>query len=192
MQIEYEATFYPVKKDEIRRKLIEVGAKLKKTEYVQKRYVFHMPSGHEIFGGWVRVRDEGDKVTMSLKVVDGVNIENQKEICLRVDNFDVAVSLLESLGCKRKAYQETRREMWQVDDVEVCIDEWPWLEPFVEIEGVFEQAVKKVSELIGFDYKQAKFCSVDTLFAEKYGIANDVFNNQTELIVFDGINPFVK
>jgi hypothetical protein len=46
--------------------------------------------------------------------------------------------------------------------------------------------------LLGLDYQSAKFCSVDTLFSEKYKIPNDVFNNQTERLVFDGKNPFIK
>ena len=190
MQIEYEATFYPVKKNDVRAKLEEVGAKLIKQEFLQKRCVFRLPTGHEIKGGWLRVRDEGDKITMSLKVVDGDNIENQKEICLKVDNFEQAVLLFESIGCENKAYQETKRELWDIDGVDICIDEWPWLEPFVEVEGPSESEVKRVSELLDFDYQSAKFCSVDTLFAEKYKIPNDVFNNQTKRIVFEGENPF--
>lgn len=78
MDIEYEATFPEVKKDVIRKKLLEAGAVLVRPEFLQKRVVFHMPVGHEIPGGWVRVRDEGDKITMSLKVIDGSHIENQR------------------------------------------------------------------------------------------------------------------
>ncbi len=129
---------------------------------------------------------------MSLKVVDGENIENQKEICLKVDNYEQGVLLLESLGCKCKAYQETKRELWKIGDVEICIDEWPWLEPFVEVEGQSEEAVRKVSEQLGFDYGQAKFCAVGTLYSEKYNLPEDVINNQTERIVFEGENPFLK
>ena len=150
-----------------------------------------MPKGHEIKGGWLRVRDEGDKITMSLKVVDGASIENQKETQLVVDNFDSAVSLLESIGCENKAYQETKRELWEVDGVEVTIDEWPFLEPFVEIEGKSEEDVKGVSEKLGFDYSQAKFGAVDTLYAERYGITEDQINNHTPKILFEGKNPFI-
>lgn len=192
MQIEYEATFYPIDKDEIRARLKEAQAKLLKAEFLQKRYVFSLPRGNEIPGGWLRVRDEGDKITMSLKVVNGEKIEDQKEICLQVDNFEQALSLLETIGCDKKAYQETKRELWNIDGVDVCLDEWPWLEPFIEIEGQSEDEAKRVSMLLGLDYQSAKFCSVDTLFSEKYKLPNDVFNNQTERLVFDGKNPFIK
>jgi adenylate cyclase class 2 len=128
---------------------------------------------------------------MSLKVVDGDKIENQKEICLVVDSFDNAVKLFTSIGCEPKSYQETRRELWVLDDVEITLDEWPFLEPFVEVEGSSEAAVKAVSEKIGFDYSTALFCAVGKLYYLKYGIGPDQINN-AEKIVFDMENPFLQ
>lgn len=191
MNIEYEATFERVDKDVVREQLRLSGAELKRPEFLQKRVVFNLPSGHEIPGAWLRVRDEGDKVTMSLKIVDGDRIEDQKEICVTVNDFDATVHLLSLLGAQRKAFQETKRELWLLDGVEITIDEWPFLEPFVEVEGSSEEQVKSVAKKIGFDYSQALFCSTDTLYARKYGFDEDRFNNQTELVVFDMENPFV-
>lgn len=192
MEIEYEATFADIDKDEIRRILKNLNAKLVKKEFMQKRVVFSLPSGHEINGGWLRVRDEGDKITLSLKAVDGNKIENQKETMLKVDNFDKAVLLLESIGCEKKAFQESLRELWVIDDCEICIDEWPFLEPYVEVEGKNEESVRKVSEKLGFDYKKALFCSVDTLYRLKYGVPEDIINNKIPEIRFKGENVFMK
>lgn len=191
MDIEYEATFPNVDKNEIREKLKQVGATLVRAEFLQKRVVFRLPAGHEINGGWLRVRDEGDKVTMSLKVIDGDAIEDQKETYLEVSDFDHAVTFLEMIGCKSKAYQESKREIWELDGVEVVIDEWPYLEPYVEVEGSSEESVKKVSESLGFDYSTALFCSVDTLYAKQYGISEELVNNKTPRITFEEENPFV-
>lgn len=191
MDIEYEATFPNVDKDEVRKRLKKVGAKIVKQEFMQKRIVFNFPKGHNIKGGWIRVRDESDKITMSIKIVDGNKIENQKEICLKVNSFEQASTFLQSLGCERKAYQESKRELWFLDKCEVTIDEWPFLEPYVEIEGKSEGDVKKVAEELGFDYNQALFCSVDTLYNRKYGVSEEVINNQTPEIVFNGNNPFI-
>lgn len=191
MDIEYEATFSNVNKDDVRKKLKSAGAILVKAEYFQKRVVFSLPTGHEIKGGWVRVRDESDKITMSFKVVDGTSIEDQKEICLIVDNFENAANFLIGIGCDKKAYQENKREKWVLDGVEITIDEWPFLEPFVEIEGKSEEIVKKVSEKLGFDYSKAVFGSTDLLISRKYGISEDDINNHTPLIVFEGENPYL-
>lgn len=191
MNIEYEAKFLNINKDKIRAKLKEIGAKLVQPEVLQKRVVFELSKGNEIKGGWLRVRDEGDKVSMSLKVVDGEKIENQKEICLKVNNFDEAVNFLLSIGCIKKAYQETKRETWEFYDIEITIDEWPFLEPFIEIEGKSEEKVKSFCKKIGLDYLKAIFCSVDTIYNLKYGVSFEVVN-QTPQIIFDMENPFKK
>jgi adenylate cyclase, class 2 len=191
MNIEYEATFINIDKDEIRGRLEKAGAALIKPEFLMKRIVFELPVGHEIPGGWLRVRDEGDKITMSLKVVNGNKIEDQKETCLKIDDFDEGVKFLESIGARQKAYQESRRELWLLDGVEVTIDEWPYLEPYVEVEGQSEAIVKATSEKLGFDYAQALFCSVDTLYNKKYGVPFEVINHKTNRITFIDPNPFV-
>ena len=189
MKIEYEATFINIDKEDIRKKLQKSGAKLTKPEFLQKRVVFNLPKGHEIKGGWLRVRDEVDKITMSLKVIDGDKIENQKEICVEVDNFQQAELLLTAIGCQKKSYQETKREIWALENVEITIDEWPFLEPFVEIEGNSESAVKKTAEKLGFNYKEALFCATDLLYNKKYGIPFAAINKISKL-TFDGPNPF--
>lgn len=191
MDIEYEATFINVDKNEIRDRLKKAGATLIKPDFLQKRNVFELPIGHEITGGWLRVRDEQDKITMSLKVVNGDKIEDQKEICLKIDNFSEGVKFLESIGCKPKAYQESRRELWVLDEVEITIDEWPFLEPYVEVEGKSEEKVKEVSSKLDFDYNTALFCSVDVLYNKKYGTPLEYINHNLNKIVFDGANPFL-
>lgn len=191
MQIEYEATFININKDEVRARLRAVGAELVYPEILQKRVTFRLPAGQAKPGGWLRVRDEGDKITMSLKVRNGDNIEDQKELCLKIDNFDVGAAFLENIGCEKKAYQETRRELWQLDGAQITIDEWPWLEPFVEVEGKNEENVKAVSAQMGFDYSQALFCDVGVLYNKKYGITEDIIYNHTPRIVFGGENPFI-
>lgn len=192
IQIEYEATFINVNKDDIRARLKKAGASLLKPDFLQKRVVFNLPSGHEITGGWLRVRDEQDKITMSLKVVDGEEISNQKEICLTIDNFAEGVKFLEQIGARRKAFQESRRELWKLDDVEVTIDEWPYLEPYVEVEGESEETVKLVSAKLGFDYSQAIFGSVDILYNKKYGVSLDYVNHHVDSITFSEPNPFLN
>lgn len=193
MPIEYEATFAAVNKDIMRAKLHRAGASLKKAEFLQKRKVFHLPQGHEIAGGWLRVRDEGDRITLSLKIVkNNATIEDQQEFELTIDSFETACALLTTIGCGEKGFQESLRERWELDGVEITIDEWPFLEPFVEIEGPDAAVVQAVAEKLGFDYSQAYFGAVDGLYSAKYGVPEEVINNRTPKLLF-GMeeNPFL-
>lgn len=192
MEIEYEATFISIDKNDCRGRLQKAGAQLVRPEFLQKRVNFYLPKSHEIENGWLRVRDEGDKITMSLKVVGGGKIENQKEICLKIDDFAKGVEFLKSIGCEQKAYQETKRELWTLDGVEITIDEWPFLEPYIEIEGKSEAEVKAAAEKLGFDYVKAMFCSAGAIYSKKYGLPEEVFDDQTKKILFSGENPFLK
>ncbi len=189
MEIEYEATFININKDEVRERLRQAGAKLLRPEYLQKRIPFHLPKEKRSNDSWLRVRDEGDKITLSLKMIDGDKIENQKELCLEINNFEDAVELLKAIGCEPKSYQETKRELWKLDGVDITIDEWPFLEPFVEIEGSSEEEVKKVSKKLNFNYDDALFCAVGKLYQMKYNIHPDEING-LEKLIFDMENPW--
>jgi len=191
MNIEYEATFVNIDKDKARKRLKDAGAKLIKPEFLQKRVVFNSPKNLNKHS-WLRVRDEGDKITMSFKMVDGDKIENQKEINLVIDDFKKGIEFLEAIGCQRKSYQETKREIWKLDDVEICIDEWPFLEPFVEIEGKSENKVKAVSKKLGFDYSKAWFCATGLIYSKKYNISVEIIDSEIPKITFDMENPFLK
>jgi adenylate cyclase, class 2 len=192
MNIEYEATFTNVDKDKMRQRLKKAGAELVQPEFLQKRVTFNLPEKYHDEHSWLRVREEGDKITMSMKKVIGDKIADQKEICLKINDFKAGVEMLNQIGCRQKAYQENYRERWMLDGVEVTIDEWPFLDPFVEVEGASEAAVKAVSEKLSFDYSQALFCSITTLYANKYGLSHEIINEQTPRIVFDEPNPFLK
>lgn len=193
MQIEYEASFCNINKDDIRDRLKKAGAEMVYPEFLMKRYVWHFPKGHEVKGGWVRVREEADKTTLSVKIVnDNKKIEDQKETCITVDSFESAKEIIDAIGCQFTAYQESKRELWKLDKTEITIDEWPFLEPFVEIEGHSEKEVKQVAKKLDFDYSQALFGSVDFQYADKYGISLEQINVHTPKIIFDMENPFIK
>lgn len=190
MDTEWEATFWPINKNEVRTKLKEVGAILMYPERLMRRINLYPPDEEYGDRAFVRVRDEGDKITMSLKDMSGTTIEEQKEVELVVDNFDKAQAFLRQLGCKDKNYQETKRELWKLGDVAITIDEWPFLEPFIEVEGSSEEEVHAVSERLGYNWAEARFCSADKLYAEKYGVESRFVNRGIPRLLFDMESPF--
>ncbi len=194
MKIEYEATFPDISKDDARNRLKKIGAKLSCPEFLQKRIVLGMPSGHEVPGGFVRVRDEGSKITLTFKIVGSEKIEDQKESLVVVNNFDATVELLKGIGCIPQTYEESTRELWVYEDTEITIDGWPFLGSIVEVESTSESRVKIVSEKLGFDWDKARFCTAGTLYKEKYGHGPvDLAKKKGTLIrvAFNDDNPFI-
>lgn len=181
MNNEIEAQFLDIDKDEIRGKLKAIGAKCVKPEVLMRRIVFDV-GPHQ----FARVRDEGDKIVMTYKnVSDDKSIMGTKEVNVVVDNYENAILLLKSCGLEEKAEQESLREVWILGKVEICIDEWPWLPPFVEVEGPSEESVWDAAEKLGFKKSDAKFGSVDTTYQHYYGINPDIVNLHTPKILFD-------
>ncbi|HPX94213.1 MAG TPA: CYTH domain-containing protein [Candidatus Moranbacteria bacterium] len=192
MKIEYEAKFIDIDKDEMRKKLREVGAELVRPEFLQKRFNFHLPGDLRQEGAWLRVRDEGDKITLSLKKAEGDEIHHQKELSVVVNDFDTAVKILESIGCDIRMYQETKRELWKLNDVEITIDFWPFIEPLIEIEADSEEKVKDTAEKLGMDYSKAIFGPVGKVYEMKYDIHPNFLDGKDAKLVFEGENPFFK
>jgi adenylate cyclase class IV len=102
MQNEIESKFYPVDKDAIRKKLKSIGATCIHPERLMKRTVFdreHNPVLAKRSIRYIRVRDEGDVVTMSTKdyARPDEGQEWQRETCVTVSSFDDAVSILKAI-----------------------------------------------------------------------------------------------
>ncbi len=189
MEIEYEAKFLNIDKDEVRTRLRAAGATLERPEFFQKRWVFDLPGDRHSLHTFMRVRDEGDIVTMTWKHFAGDNIDDQKEIEVIVDDFEKAVEILTQIGCIARSYQENRRELWKLDDVEFMIDTWPYFEPYIEVESTSENAVRDAAQKAGFDWNSALFCGVSKLFQMKYG--EHMHMRHVPRIAFDMPNPFV-
>ena len=200
MDIEWEATFWPIEKDVVRAQLSNAGAALSYPERLMRRVNLYPPDADYANYAWVRVRDEGEKITLTLNenkkneqsAAPTETIEDIKELEVQVNDFDIAHRLMLSIGCRDKNYQETRRELWTIGQTKITIDEWPFLEPLVEIEGGSEEEVRGVAEALGFDWSAARFCTADKLYAEKYGVESKFVNRGIPRLTFAMENPFQK
>lgn len=168
MQREIEAKFLSVNHDDVRAKLKSLKATLSQPMRLMRRVVFDYPDQRLQKADWgrIRVRDEGDRVTLSYK--SGSDQEYSKEVEVIVDSYDKTRQLLEAIGLKAFSFQESKRESWRYEDIEIVLDEWPWLEPYIEIEGPSEPAIKDCSAKLGFKWSAAKFGNVDTAYRAQY------------------------
>lgn len=171
MNAEIEVKFVDVDIDDIRQRLEEAGAELEQPMRDMKRALIE-EEHHAAENMFIRIRDEGDKVTLCLKKktksLEASTIDSTYEIETTIGDFDTAVELFKVAGWHYITYQESRRETWRYGDVEVVIDEWPWIQPYIEIEGASEEAVKQAAADLGFDWTEAMFGSVDIIYTRDY------------------------
>lgn len=167
MKTEIEVKFLNVDFDQLRQKLTSIGAVRLQPMRLMRRSIIETPE-LEAKNAFLRVRDEGDKVTLTYKQIDEDSLTGAKEIEVTASSFDDTVALLAQAGLPQKSFQESRRETWQWGDIEVVLDEWPWLDPYIEIEGESETQVKEAAVRLGFDWSTAVFGRVTSAYQVQY------------------------
>lgn len=167
MKSEIEVKFLNVDFDKVRSKLKQIGGVCEQPMRLMRRVVIETPELREKYA-FVRIRDEGDKITITYKQFDSLSVDGAKEIEVTTSNFEDTVALFEAAGLKSNSFQESKRETWKVGSVEVVLDEWPWLNPYIEIEGESEDALRDVAKRLGFSWEDAIFGGVTIAYRAAY------------------------
>ncbi|MEK7461694.1 MAG: CYTH domain-containing protein [Patescibacteria group bacterium] len=192
MNTEIEAKFTRIDPRNVRKRLIELGANLKQPERLMRRKNYDYGDNRlRKVGGWIRLRDEINRVTLAYKQLDDRTLYGTKEILITVENFEETAIFLTTIGLQIKSYQETKRESWLLEEVEVEIDTWPWVPSFVEIEGKDEESVKKTAKILGFDWGVAKHGSVENVYQEIFDVTEEEIDGWKE-IVFSPIPAWLE
>ncbi|HEY1684772.1 MAG TPA: class IV adenylate cyclase [Tepidisphaeraceae bacterium] len=71
-------------------------------------------------------------------------LKQREERELTIESATSAIALLKSLGYEPIFQFQKRREIWQLNDCEIALDELPDLGKFVEIEGPSENAIQSL------------------------------------------------
>ena len=172
MHTEYECTLINLDIQRFIKKIEKLGAK-KEGEYFQKRYVYDLNPVDE--NKWIRLRTNGVKSTLTIK-----NIENNqiiggtKEIELEVSNFETTNEILNVLGYYARNYQENKRIIYVLGNIEIDIDTWPLIPTYVEIEGKCEADVKNFVEKLNINKENITNYDVVSIYKNFYNI--DVLN----------------
>ena len=186
MQTELEAKFLDINIQELRKQLVAVGATLVHSEQLMRRKNFDYPDGSlDKKGAWIRVRDEGDKITLAYKQLLDRTINGTKELSLVIEDFDKISDLLITIGLVLKSYQETKRERWELDEVEITIDTWPWIPSFVELEGGLESKIQEVASKLSLDWTKALHGSVESAYQAYYNVTEEEVNSWQKVIFSD-------
>jgi adenylate cyclase class 2 len=170
MKSEIEAKFLEIDIERMQNMLRSIGADCVVPMRLMRRVMIdyedrRLQTGPDAF---VRVRDEGHKVTLTYKQFDSLSVDGAKEIEVVVSDFDETIKIFEAVGLCVKSYQESRRETWTLGDVEIVIDEWPWLKPYIEIEADSESAIRDIASRLQLAFENAVFGDVMAAYRAEY------------------------
>ncbi len=145
MAIEYEIQVLDIEENEIKAKLQWLNAEFI-SENLMKRWVFDMSEDDS--QEWIRLRDDWTKVNITYKKRWSTDIWNTEEIEIIVNDFEKTADILNKLQFKDKYYQENKRTLYKLWNTEFCIDSWPKIPIYLEIESTSEEEVRKWIELL--------------------------------------------
>lgn len=194
MQSEIEVKFLAIDHEDIRARLKKLGGVCEQPMRLMRRAIIdneYMKTGKDAF---LRIRDEGDKVTMTYKQFDELSVDGANEIEVVVSDFDAAVAILEHCGMPYRSIQESKRETWRLGSVEIVLDEWPWLKPYIEIEGESEADLREVAQKIGLNWSDAVFGDVMAAYRAEYPhlTNNDTVGNVKEVRFNDPLPKLLR
>jgi adenylate cyclase class 2 len=182
MHEEIEATWTDINVDDFRRRLKSAGAKMVQAETLMRRKNYDEPTPFAVYRhGWVRVRDEGNKVTLAYKKLLDRTINGTIDITVVVDSFDKTCAMLEEMTLRCKSYQETLRETWQLGGAEITIDTWPWIPTFTEIEALDEPTLWAAAAKLGLPKEAALHGSVENIYLQHYDVTEEEVDNWPDM-----------
>ena len=156
MNLEVEAKFQIDDLSAVRTQLLASGAKLKKPRVFEKNTVYD-DSQQSLKKSLrlIRLRQD-EKIKLTFKGPPPADVEAvsevkvREEIELEISDFDKMEQIIGRLGYQPAVVYEKYRETFDLDGVEVVLDELPYGN-FVELEGA-ETAIKTVSGELGINW----------------------------------------
>jgi adenylate cyclase class 2 len=165
MKTEYECRILDVDVSSLKKKLEKIGA-VKVDDKNMRRYTYTVDLEKH---SWIRLRDDGKKITLTYKQIDSRDIDGTKELEFEIKDFERANEFIRLLGFKPNAYQENKRTTYTLKNVTIDIDSWPKIPTYVEIEADSEKEVLDVVHLLGYTKEDTTTMDVIQVYAN-YGL----------------------
>mgnify|MGYP004685779227 FL=1 len=164
MNSEYEVRVLDIDVDSFIKQIEKLGA-IYVNKYEQKRYIYDF--NPKIDNKWIRLRTDGFKTTLAIKEYQSAEIGGTKEIEIEVSDIEKTDEILNQLGYFKRSIQENKRIRYILNDVEIDIDTWPYLNTYVEFEGKNKKSVQDLLKLLEIDEN-----SITTMDAQDIYLAN--------------------
>lgn len=190
MEVEFEARFLEIDRDSLIEKIKAVGGHQKSPLTVYRRSVFGLC---DIKKGYVRVRDEGDTVTLTAKIYKDPKFPEEYELNIK-DDFINGQAFLRALNLTEKAYHETMREKWTIPHrsgkgelCEITFDYVPGLPVYSEVECKSKANLTKSIKMLSLNRDKMRFGGYGNVYAEYYGMSLTEINNDISSLTFGNI-----
>jgi len=160
--MEIEAKFYLRHLEDIRKRVIAHDALLKTTRLLERNLRFDTPD-RELAGKKhvLRLRQD-NRTTLTFKR-PRVQVETRDEFEIEIDDFESGRKILEALGYAVTTLYEKYRETYQIDLVQVMLDELPF-GCFVEVEGPSIESIRQMSDQLELPWERRVQASYVELF----------------------------
>jgi adenylate cyclase class 2 len=165
METEFELRILDIDVDDVKRRLEQIGATCV-AERSMRRKVYDFDENPN---AWLRLRETGEKVELTIKEIESETIDGTKELEIEVSDFETTAKILEKLGFTHKSIQENKRVSYRKGDVMFEIDFWPRIPPYLEIEGPSKEAVEAAVKELGFTLDQTTGMGNQAIY-DHYGI----------------------
>ncbi len=184
--MEIEVKFYLRHLEDIRKRLIAHGVRLKTDRLLERNVRFDTP-GRELAGKKhvLRLRQD-NRATLTFKRPLG-QVETREEFEIEIDDFESGRKILEALGYTVTTIYEKYRETYQIDPNQVMLDELPF-GCFVEIEGPSIESIRHLSDQLGLPWERRVQASYLELFDRIRRPLNFEFEEVT-FERFEGLAP---
>lgn len=163
MKTEIEARLLNVDVEEFLNKIQQCQGKFI-GDWLQLRYCYDFKPVLE--NSWIRLRTNGKETTLTIKEVASARIDGTKECEIVVSDFKTTDEILNKLGYVARSKQENRRIQYILDGVEIDIDFWPKLNPYVEFEAQSVEDIKKVCKKLSINFDKLTSLDVQSLYLE--------------------------
>lgn len=163
LAVEHELKFLEVDPALLVQRIMELGGRQLRPRHKLRRRTFDIPGAPR--GTFVRVRDEGDRVTLTLKQCQPNGDVHELEEC--VESFSVTATLLEQMGMRPATYEENYRETYELEQAVITIDTWPGLSPFIEVEARDAERLAIACGSLSLDMEKGLKGPVDVVYARK-------------------------
>lgn len=149
--LEVEVKFLVEDLGQLRQDILRAGARIKKSRVYERNVRFDTPEQSLLAREELLRLRQDDGVVLTFKGLSDLDQKSEakirEEVEVQVGQFDQMAAILSRLGFVPQQTYEKYRETFQLDKVEIVLDEMPYGD-FVELEGA-EGALKTTAAALG-------------------------------------------